>query len=96
VAVDKPDVSPQMSEQARWVSRAACREHPRPHIFDTYTKRGVTVIDEDVKEARSVCAGCPVLLRCLRHAVTYEVTHGVWGGLVVEEREAWAREHSAA
>jgi hypothetical protein len=30
------------------------------------------------------------MMDCLRHAVEYEMDGGVWGGLVIEERQAWA------
>ena len=32
------------------------------------------------REAAKVCAGCPVRIQCLEHALTADERHGVWGG----------------
>ncbi len=38
------------------------------------------------REARTVCAGCPVRDRCLETALAAPEKHGVWGGLNEDER----------
>jgi hypothetical protein len=40
-----------------------------------------------------ICADCPVMLRCLKHAVQFDVQDGVWGGMVPEQRQLWALQH---
>jgi WhiB family redox-sensing transcriptional regulator len=35
-----------------------------------------------------VCAGCPVREPCLDYALSYETTHGIWGGLAERDRRA--------
>ncbi len=98
----RPETRAQMADQAQWIEDAECRDWP-PDLFDTMTvtrksgdtKVKVTLVpDEDaaanIKLAREVCTGCPVMMDCLRHAVRFGVDHGVWGGMLVEERMAWA------
>ena len=38
------------------------------------------------REAKQVCAGCPVRDDCLADALTTGTSHGIWGGLSVRER----------
>ena len=98
----RPETKAQMADQRRWVYDAECQDHP-PGLFDTMTvtrkagdgKVRVTLIpdeetEENIKLAREICTTCPVMMQCLRHAVRFNVDHGVWGGMLVEEREAWA------
>jgi len=39
-----------------------------------------------VREAKAVCAGCPVRAQCLEHALAHGERYGVWGGLSERER----------
>jgi WhiB family redox-sensing transcriptional regulator len=39
-------------------------------------------------DAKSVCAGCPVLAECLSHALDNRIEFGVWGGLTERQRRA--------
>ncbi|WP_143261941.1 WhiB family transcriptional regulator, partial [Allokutzneria sp. NRRL B-24872] len=39
-------------------------------------------------EAKKVCATCPVVRRCLEHALAVEEPYGVWGGQDEDERRA--------
>ena len=76
------------------LAAGSLRHHDRhPEVSDVKVK--VTLIpDEDaadnIKLAREVCTSCPVMMQCLRHAVRFDIDHGVWGGMLVEERKAWA------
>ncbi len=92
--LQKPSIDGQMADQRKWGPQAACRGVTG--LFDTYTASGVTIIDSDVEMARDICSACPVMLDCLRHAVRFGIDDGVWGGLVAEERNAWAAEHQVA
>ena len=38
------------------------------------------------RRAKLVCAGCPVRMECLDHAVAVDERYGVWGGLTQDER----------
>lgn len=46
---------------------------------------------EDPTEARRVCGGCPVRMRCAVWAVRTDQKFGVWGGLTERERRAVAK-----
>jgi WhiB family redox-sensing transcriptional regulator len=37
-------------------------------------------------EAKAVCKGCPVIAKCLNHALSVPEAYGVWGGLSADER----------
>ena len=39
-----------------------------------------------VREAKAVCAGCPVRAQCLEHALAHDERFGVWGGTSERER----------
>lgn len=39
------------------------------------------------RQAKQVCADCPVRWECLAHALSHNERWGVWGGFTVEERE---------
>lgn len=60
-----------------WRSRAECRETPE-HFFP----------DDDfaVREAKKMCAQCPVRNACLEEALRFREPYGIWGGLTPEER----------
>jgi WhiB family redox-sensing transcriptional regulator len=36
--------------------------------------------------AKAICARCPVIDACVRHALTVDERDGVWGGMTEEER----------
>jgi WhiB family redox-sensing transcriptional regulator len=53
--------------------------------------RGLTELffstdQEHVKEALSICSGCPVISQCADSAEANDEEHGTWGGLSEEER----------
>lgn len=64
----------------RWFLYATCREVD-PDIF--YPDKG-----ESVALAKKICAVCPVVDRCLDHAIDANEAWGVWGGLSRRERQA--------
>ncbi len=65
--------------------RAACGR------VDFFPARG-----ESVRDAKAVCAGCPVRSECLDFALRLKVAHGVWGGLSERERRTFAATVTAA
>jgi WhiB family redox-sensing transcriptional regulator len=77
-----------------WRQRAACIHYVGE--VDFFPARG-----ESVREAKAVCAICPVREECLEYALETNVLCGVWGGLSERERRqvrrdrARARRHSA-
>jgi len=67
-----------------WQEDAQCA-HVRD--VDFFPARG-----ESVREAKAVCAVCPVKDECLEFALRLKVAHGVWGGLSERERRSLRRD----
>ena len=70
-----------------WQLRAACRDLDSAMFFHPANERGPAAAARD-RAAKRVCAGCPVLASCRRHALSVREPYGVWGGLTVRERES--------
>ncbi|MEU2424138.1 WhiB family transcriptional regulator [Streptomyces sp. NPDC007851] len=68
-----------------WVLRGLCRTQPE-RMFAEGTAQN---------DAKSVCAGCPVRLECLAHALDHREKHGVWGAMTERERRALLRSRPA-
>ena len=66
-----------------WRSAAACR-FTDPDLFFPLSASGKS--EEQVRQAKAICAACPVRLACLAFALRTHQTHGIWGGLTEEER----------
>ena len=78
------DVAPAWQQHAQCVSCAG--------EVDFFPARG-----ESVRDAKAVCAICPVKSECLDFAMRLKVAHGVWGGLSERERRTLRRtRHRAA
>lgn len=71
-----------------WQKDAACLDGDPDRFFARGMGLAVTKMPTDqVAEAKSVCAGCPVRATCLDWALEHgETEHGVWGGLTPHER----------
>ena len=41
------------------------------------------------REAKAICATCPVREECLTFALATDERHGLWGGLTIKERHRW-------
>ena len=66
-----------------WHQHGACRGAD-PNLF--FPKRG-----DSVKEAKAVCARCPVRAECLEYALENHESMGIWGGLSGRERRQLSR-----
>lgn len=75
-----------MPRYEEWKRRAACAgiEDPDRIFFPPSVKGHRT----DTREAKSICAKCPVRKTCLAYAVVYREPRGVWGGMSESERKA--------
>ncbi len=67
-----------------WHKHGACRGSD-PNLF--FPERG-----ESVKEAKAVCARCPVRPECLEYALANQEKFGIWGGLSERERRQLRRQ----
>lgn len=70
-----------------WQMRAACRDVDSTVFFHPSHERGVAATARDAA-AKRICAGCPVIEECARHALAVQEPYGVWGGLTTTERQA--------
>jgi WhiB family redox-sensing transcriptional regulator len=48
------------------------------------------------RQAKAICARCPVRIECLEYAVRIREPHGIWGGLNELERRILLRERERA
>lgn len=71
-----------------WQARARCRDEDPELFFPVGEGPGST---EQVRVAKSVCARCPVQIKCLDFALAYPQI-GVWGGTTDEERREMHRQ----
>jgi WhiB family redox-sensing transcriptional regulator len=73
-----PVDAPEPQRTPSGLAQASCSDSEDPEVF----------FDGDREaEAKSLCAGCPVVSACLVYA-TWNEEFGVWGGASAEEREA--------
>jgi WhiB family transcriptional regulator, redox-sensing transcriptional regulator len=70
-----------------WQLRGACRNADPALFFHPDGERG-TELHRRESAAKAVCARCPVIHECARHALAVREPYGVWGGLSEDDREA--------
>ena len=74
--------------QLDWIRDARCAKDP-DSVKDAYGD-DFDPEELDHKDAQAFadyhCIQCPVMVKCLRHAVKSGETQGVWGGMLPEER----------
>lgn len=80
--------------------RAKCREktiekqihpdifYPEPYLYNEKHKSvGPNILmKQQVKQAKAICAICPVKQECLDYALRNEEVYGIWGGKTTRER----------
>jgi WhiB family redox-sensing transcriptional regulator len=67
---------------------ALCRQVDPALFFPDHGQHG--------KQAKDICAACPVLDACLAYALRQPKLEGVWGGTSKQDRERIRREQRAA
>ena len=84
-----------VSDLWEWQRQALCRGMAITLFFHPWGERGPT---REAREnmAKRICAGCPVITECRRHALTVHEPYGVWGGLTEGERQGLLRQSSSA
>lgn len=71
-----------------WMSLAACHSAD-PDLFFPVSDYGRS--QDQVAQAKAVCAGCQVRHECLSFALRTRQAHGIWGGMTEQERHPVAR-----
>lgn len=69
-----------LADRWDWQSLAACRRAD-PSLFFAGDAERAGARRRREEAALAVCAGCPVQLECLAHAVQVHEPYGLWGGL---------------
>lgn len=87
-AADRPEELPVGAMPGPWIADGLCAQTD-PEIFHP-DKGGST------REAKAVCARCPVLAECRDWAISSGQRFGVWGGLSERERRVLAAEQRTA
>src|SRR5262245_4737461 len=72
-----------------WRHEAECVRYVG--VVDFFPARG-----ESARDAKAVCAVCPVRAECLEYALRWDQLCGVWGGLSERERRQLRRERKIA
>jgi WhiB family transcriptional regulator, redox-sensing transcriptional regulator len=76
-----------------WQLAGSCRTVDPRLFFHPEGERGPARRERDAA-ARAVCASCPVIQECRRHALAVREPYGVWGGLTENDRtEMYESEH---
>ena len=71
-----------------WEELAACRGTD-PELFFPVSTTGPSAVQ--IRQAKAICAGCPVRQPCLDYALATGQQFGIWGGLDETERRALRR-----
>lgn len=75
-----------VSDAWEWQMRGACRGMDSGDFFHPDGERGAARARRE-ERAKQVCARCPVVEECRRHALAVHEPYGVWGGLSEAERD---------
>lgn len=68
-----------------WFTRARCRDVDRRLFFEPEGESAKPRARR-VRQAKAVCAECPVRRECLLFALATPEHYGIWGGLTARER----------
>jgi WhiB family transcriptional regulator, redox-sensing transcriptional regulator len=74
-----------------WQWRAACRGEDAPLFFPPSHLEPKEERLARERQAKAICATCPVRIECLEYAVRIKEPHGIWGGLNELERRYLVR-----
>lgn len=69
-----------------WVTDGACWDHPTPDLW--FPEKGDWVASRDAKK---ICADCPVAFDCRQYSLDTRQGYGIWGGLSAEDRRQLRR-----
>ncbi len=71
----------------QWQLDGSCRRESPDVFFHPDGERGPSRRNRD-RQAKAVCASCPVMQSCREHALKVREPYGVWGAMTSTEREA--------
>jgi WhiB family redox-sensing transcriptional regulator len=77
-----------------WQDRAACIGEPQDLFFPAGLDK-----DDTERQAKKVCARCPVRFECREYAISEGINGagtGIWGGMMPDERRRLIRRRRSA
>lgn len=83
-------------QEEDWQLKAQCRGPSADLFFPPahFEKKSEKEVRE--RQAKSICATCPVKDPCLQYSIQIREPHGVWGGLNEAERRVIMAERESA
>lgn len=75
--------------RSAWRERAACRGAATDLFFPVGAAEAAA---DETRQAREICAGCPVRPQCLAYALASGQQYGIWGGSDEQERRRLRRQ----
>lgn len=78
-----------------WQFDGACLGADPELFFSPESERGPRRRARE-RAAKTYCARCPVVAKCLAHALAVKEPYGVWGGLTAGERANVAADAAAS
>jgi WhiB family transcriptional regulator, redox-sensing transcriptional regulator len=72
-------------EEWTWQLQGSCRGLPSSVFYFPENERGHRRRRRELR-AKRICLECPVIRECLRHALTWPETWGIWGATNPTER----------
>lgn len=78
------DIFEHLINRESWQAEGICRQVDIGDMW--FPEKGGST-----KEAKAVCAACPVAAQCLEYALSHEERFGVWGGFSERERRQMKR-----
>jgi WhiB family redox-sensing transcriptional regulator len=76
-----------VTSQWEWQYQGACQGLPSEIFFHPDGERGPRRVNRE-KNAKAICATCPVIAVCRAHALAVQEPYGIWGGLSEDDRTA--------
>jgi WhiB family redox-sensing transcriptional regulator len=71
-----------------WQRQAACRGPGSTLFYPPVAPETRPDREGRERQAKAICAGCPVCVPCRDFALEIREQHGIWGGLTENERQA--------
>lgn len=75
-----------LSGEYGWQWQAACRGEDASLFFAPNRPERPEEREVRERQAKAICARCPVRVECLEHALRTREPYGIWGGLNELER----------
>lgn len=75
-----------VASEWEWQFQGACQTLPTEMFFHPDGERGPRRANREAA-AKAICASCPVIAACRKHALAVQEPYGIWGGLSEDDRQ---------